>query len=158
IHHNRIRMLDKSGSGVGIHLAADDSLIERNDIRLVPASQMPPLETPDQPDPIDPNDPCAKLEAVYFNPRIFMQYVDQVWVLPLPPPPPGGAAYRARGGSQTGAGCERGRATEKVITGGAGNRTPLGDGFTLPGKLPAPPLITIPISEVNVIGTVEDAS
>ena len=49
IHHNRIRMLDKRDSDVAIYLAADDSLIERNDIRLIPAPQMPPIKTPDQP-------------------------------------------------------------------------------------------------------------
>ncbi len=73
IHHNLIRMLDKRGSGVAIYLAGDDSLIERNDVRLVPAPRMPPFEPPDQPDPVDPNDPCARLEIVYVNPLVFMK-------------------------------------------------------------------------------------
>ena len=96
IHHNRIRMLDKQGSDVAIYIAADDSLIERNDVRLVPAPQMPPIKMPDQPEPTDPNDPCAKFEIVYVNPRIFTKYIDQVWLLPLPLLPKLVKPYRAR--------------------------------------------------------------
>ena len=120
---------------------------------------MPPLDVPDdQPDPIDPNDPCAKLEVVYFNPRIFMQYVDKVWLLPLLLLPTLVQPYRALGGIQIGGGSERVRVIENVIIGGAGNGITLGDGLTLPAEPPAPPVITIPISEVNIIGAVVDAS
>ena len=157
IHHNLIRMLDKRGSGVAIYLAADDSLIERNDIRLLPAPRMPPFETPDQPDPVDPNDPCARLEIVYVNPLIFMKYVDMVWLLPLLLLPKLVQPYRALGGIQLGGGSERVRVVENVIIGGAGNGVTLGDGFEAPPDPPRPPVITTNV-EARVVGVVVDAA
>src|SRR5262249_34912759 len=100
IHHNHIRMLDKRDSGVAIYLAGDDSRIERTDIRPPPAPAMPPLEVPDNPAPIDPNDPCARLEVVYVNPRIFVRYVEKVWLLPLLLAPILTQPYRALSGIQ----------------------------------------------------------
>jgi hypothetical protein len=84
LHRNRIRMLDKRNSGVGIYLAGDDSRIERNDLRLFPFTDMPPVEVPDEPDPIDPTDPCARIERVFARPRIFLNYVNAVWAVVLP--------------------------------------------------------------------------
>ncbi|SHN08814.1 DUF6519 domain-containing protein [Rhizobacter sp. OV335] len=133
IHDNRIRMLDKRGSDVAIYLAGDDGLIERNDIRLVPAPAMPPLDVPTEPDPLDPNDPCAKLEIVYFNPRLFVTYVNAVWTLLLPPLILLLQPYRALGGIQLGGGSERVTVLENAVTGGAGN------GVTLGGTPPAAP-------------------
>lgn len=133
IHDNRIRMLDKRGSDVAIYLAGDDGLIERNDIRLVPAPAMPPLDVPTEPDPLDPNDPCAKLEIVYFNPRLFVIYVNAVWTLLLPPLILLLQPYRALGGIQLGGGSERVTVLENAVTGGAGN------GVTLGGTPPAAP-------------------
>ncbi len=133
IHHNRIRMLDKRGSNVAIYLAGDDSLIERNDIRLVPADQMPPIKWPTEPDPVDPNDPCARLEIVYVNPRLFVRYVNEVWTLKLLPLKVLQQPYRALGGIQLGGGCERVRVLENRVAGGAGN------GITLGASAPALP-------------------
>ncbi|MFO1058175.1 MAG: DUF6519 domain-containing protein [Dongiaceae bacterium] len=154
IHHNLIRMLDKRGGGPAIELSADDSLVERNDIRLIPAPAMPPIETPDDPDPVDPNDPCARLEVVYVNPRIFGLYVDRIWKLPLAvlvPLQP----YRAQGGIQLDGGCERVRLLENRIVGGAGNGVTLGSGGTaVPPPEPAPlPVITMP-REARIVGRV----
>jgi len=133
LHDNRIRMLDKRGSDVAIYLAGDDGLIERNDIRLVPAPAMPPLDVPTEPDPLDPNDPCAKLEIVYVNPRLFVTYVNAVWALWLPPLILLLQPYRALGGIQLGGGSERVTVLENAVTGGAGN------GITLGGTPPAAP-------------------
>jgi len=133
LHDNRIRMLDKRGSDVAIYLAGDDGLIERNDIRLVPAPAMPPIEVPTEPDPLDPNDPCAKLEIVYVNPRLFITYVNAVWTLWLPPLILLLQPYRALGGIQLGGGSERVTVLENAVTGGAGN------GITLGGTPPAVP-------------------
>jgi hypothetical protein len=152
IHHNLIRMLDKRGSDVAIYLAADDSLIERNDIRVVPAPRMPPIETPGQPKPVDPNDPCAELGIVYFNPRIFMKYVDQVWLLMLPLRPKLVQPYRALGGIQIGGGSERVRVDENVVIGGAGNGITLGDDFETAPEPPAAPVISI--VEARIAGVV----
>lgn len=152
IHHNRIRMLDKRGSDVAIYLAGDDSLIERNDIRLVPALRMPPIEVPTEPDPLDPNDPCAKLDIVYFNPRLFVTYVNAVWEILLTPLILLTQPYRALGGIQLGGGSERVRVLENTVVGGAGN------GVTLGASLPAPEpepehVFTLP-QESGVIGLV----
>ena len=156
IHHNMIRMLDKRGSGVAIYLAGDDSLIERNDIRLVPGPRMPPFEPPDQPDPVDPNDPCARLEIVYVNPLIFMKYVDTVWQVPLLLLPKLVQPYRALGGIQLGGGSERVRVVENVVIGGAGNGVTLGDGFdATPPDTPETPVVGI--KEGRVLGVVLDS-
>ncbi|RZI84285.1 MAG: hypothetical protein EOP38_09565 [Rubrivivax sp.] len=136
IHHNRIRMLDKRGSDVAIYLAGDDSLIERNDIRLVPALRMPPIDVPTEPDPLDPNDPCAKLDIVYFNPRVFISYVNLVWETLLPHIKVLTQPYRALGGIQLGGGCERVRVLENTVVGGAGNGVTLGDALQQPEPEP----------------------
>ena len=44
IHHNRIRMLDKQRRRRRDLLPADDSLIERNEITVIPAPHMPPID------------------------------------------------------------------------------------------------------------------
>lgn len=133
IHHNRIRMLDKRGGDVAIYLAGDDSLIERNDIRLLPAISMPPIQVPTEPDPVDPNDPCARLEIVYVNPRLFLHYVNEIWLIKLAPLKLLDQPYRALGGIQLGGGCERVRVLENRVVGGAGN------GITLGASAPAAP-------------------
>jgi len=137
IHDNRIRMLDKRGGDVAIYLAGDDGLIERNDLRLVPAPRMPPIHIPDQPDPVDPNDPCARLEILHVNPRVFVAYVNLVWTLLLPPLVLLTQPYRGQGGIQLGGGSERVVVLENAIVGGAGNGVTLGG--TPPPAPPAEP-------------------
>jgi hypothetical protein len=154
IHHNRIRMLDKRDSGVAIYLAADDSLIERNDIRLLPAPTMPPFEVPDDPTPVDPNDPCARLEVVYVNPRIFMSYVEKVWLVPVLPLPVLVQPYRALSGIQLGGGSERVRVLENVIVGGAGNGITLGDGIAAPPPPTTKPIVDLPFDTTRIRGQV----
>ena len=154
IHHNRIRMLDKRGSGVAIYLSADDSLIERNDIRLVPAPQMPSIDTPDHPDLVDPNDPCAKLEIVYINPLIFMKYIDKVWLQPLLLLPKVAQPYRALSGIQIGGGSERVHVSENIVVGGAGNGITLGDGFEPPPPRADLPPIRMPDVGKRLLGQV----
>ncbi|MEO6280500.1 DUF6519 domain-containing protein [Roseateles sp.] len=130
VRHNRIRMLDKRNSGVGIYLAGDDSVVERNDIRLLPFDDMPPIDTPDDgDDPIDPTDPCARLEFTFANPRLFLAYVNVVWAVALPMLPLLSLLlnpYRALGGIQLGGGSERVKVLENTVVGGAGNGITLG--------------------------------
>ncbi|PSN09967.1 hypothetical protein C7293_29735, partial [filamentous cyanobacterium CCT1] len=54
IHHNLIRMLDKVDAGVAIYLQADDSRIERNDLGVIPALRLPPIDPPDGEEVPDP--------------------------------------------------------------------------------------------------------
>jgi len=154
IHHNRIRMCDKRDSGVAIYLAADDSVIERNDIRLIPAPSMPPLNIPGEPTPIDPNDPCARLEVVHFNPLIFTRYVELVWLVPILYLPILVQPYQALGGIQLGGGSERVRVVENVIVGGAGNGITLGDGFEPPAPRTDLPQIRMPDNGMRLFGQV----
>ena len=130
VHHNRIRMLDRPGGGVGIYLAGDDSLIERNDIRLQPHRETPPIDQPDRPDPVDPTDPCATLDLVLAHPRRLVAYIDQVWAVALPLLRLAAASAapldRALGGIQIGGGSERVRVLENTVVGGAGNGITLG--------------------------------
>ncbi len=128
IHHNLIRMLDKEGADVAIYLLAEDSLIERNQIGVVPAGTFPPPG--DEPDDTpSPDDPCADREVIYKNVLYFTAYLEMVWVVAivyLPENP-----FKALGGIQIAGGSERVKVMENEIVGGAGN------GITLGGVLPA---------------------
>ncbi|HBL59003.1 MAG TPA: hypothetical protein DDZ80_10915 [Cyanobacteria bacterium UBA8803] len=123
IHHNKIRILDKAGAGVAIYLMAEDSLIERNDIGVIPAERTPPPDRPDRETP-DPTDPCADLEIVYTNIIAFVAYINLIWAIALlfiPTNP-----YKALGGIQIAGGSERIKVWENEIHGGAGNGIALG--------------------------------
>jgi uncharacterized protein DUF6519/parallel beta helix pectate lyase-like protein len=131
MHHNRIRMLDKAEGEAAIFLAGDDSLIERNDITVVPAPSMPRIDIPEA-EPVDPVDPCARFEIAYANRLVFTAYVNRVWSLALPPLFLLSRPFLAPGGIQLGPGSERVRILENAIRGGAG------DGIALGGTPPAP--------------------
>jgi hypothetical protein len=160
VRHNRIRMLDKRNSGVGIYVAGDDSLIERNDIRLLPFADMPPIDVPDDgDDPIDPTDPCARLEFTFANPLLFLAYVDIVWAIALPLLPMLGVLlnpYRALGGIQLGGGSERVKVLENTVVGGAGNGITLGAApvETVPEEPPQEFLFDMTSPDARVIALV----
>lgn len=126
IQHNRIRMLDRDDGGVAIFASGDDGLIERNDLAVIPAPEMPPIDTPDDGGgrPVDPVDPCARFGIVYVNRPLFVGYVNLIWGLVFNFLP--AAPYRAPGGIQLAGGCERVRVLENAIRGGAGNGITLG--------------------------------
>ena len=118
IHHNKIRMLDKEGAGVGIYLMAEDSLIERNDIGVIPAEKTPPPDRPDGEIP-DPTNDCADLEIVYTYIPTFITYINLIWAISLlfiPQNP-----FKALGGIQIAGGSERVKVWKNTINGGAGN-------------------------------------
>ncbi|HSN40659.1 MAG TPA: carboxypeptidase-like regulatory domain-containing protein, partial [Burkholderiales bacterium] len=124
IHHNRIRMLDKQGGGVAIYMQADDSLIERNEITVIPALTMPPIDVPGGGGTVTPTDPCARLEVVYKIKKSLSAYLNLVWQVFVPLLPK--APYKALSGIQLAAGCERVIVLENSIEGGAGNGISLG--------------------------------
>jgi len=138
VHHNRIRMVDKADGGVGILLAGDDTLIERNDITVVPAPSMPTIYIPEA-EPVDPVDPCARLEIAYANPLAFTTYVNHLWALALPRTFFVLKPFRAPGGIQIGPGSERVRILENTIRGGAGNGITLGSALETPAAPDSPP-------------------
>ncbi|MCU1444326.1 MAG: hypothetical protein JWQ59_2476, partial [Cryobacterium sp.] len=154
IAHNRIRMFDKQGGRAAIDVSSEDTLIERNDIALVPAERTPPVDPDDPDDPLDPVDSCTRLQLVYLKPLIFTKYVNAFWAIKLPlslifailKP------YIALGGIQVRGGSERVRILENHVLGGAGNGITLGtDNFT-----PTPPPVTptFTMKESRLIGQV----
>jgi len=135
IANNRLHLLDTVAGLTTISLEADDSLVERNTLVLMPFVDTTPDE-PDVPDDDptrDPADPCARPEILYRFPDLVKAYATKVWTFGLSllvPKQP----YRAIGGIHLRAGSERVRLLENHIVGGAGN------GITLGGDLdPAPP-------------------
>ena len=132
IANNRLHLLDTVAGLATISVAADDTLIERNTLVMMPFVETP--GQPDQPDDNpnrDPADPCAKPEVLYLFPKLMLHYAMKVWAFPLAllvPKQP----YRAVGGIHVRAGSERVRILENTIIGGAGN------GVTLGGDLDPP--------------------
>ncbi|NJK65329.1 MAG: carboxypeptidase regulatory-like domain-containing protein [Richelia sp. CSU_2_1] len=125
IHDNKIRMLDKAMAGVAMYLITEDSLVERNDIGVIPAEKTPRPERPDGGgETPNPTDPCADLEIVYSSIPAFVAYINLIWQIPLffiPTNP-----FKALGGIQIAGGSERVKVWENTINGGAGNGIALG--------------------------------
>jgi len=134
IDNNRLHLLDTVAGLTTISLQADDSLVERNTLVILPFVDTTP-DDPDVPDDDptrDPADPCARPEILYRHPQLLLAYAHMVWTfvlaLILPRQP-----YRALGGIHLRAGCERVRLLENEIVGGGGN------GIVLGGDLDPPP-------------------
>ena len=125
ICNNVIRMLDKKGAGVAIYLKAEDSLVERNDIGVVPAESVPPVSTPGGGVPLPPTEECAEEEVIYVNIPYFTTYVNLIWTLPVNLLPT--VQFKALGGIQIAGGSERIKVIENRINGGAWNGITLGD-------------------------------
>lgn len=124
IQYNDIRLLDKEGAGVAIYIMAEDSLIERNDISVIPAEKTPLIDQPGDEPSISPTDPCARLELIYTQPGYYESYIEPLWaisILDMRTP-----SYTALGGIQIAAGSERIKVLENNIKGGAGNGITLG--------------------------------
>ncbi len=154
IAHNRIRMFDKEGGLAAIDVSSDDTLIERNDIALVPAERTPPVDPNDPEDPLDPVDPCAKLQLVYTRPLVFTQYINAFWAIKLPIKIILGILkpYIALGGIQVRGGSERVRVLENRVVGGAGNGVTLGAASVAPP--PPSPAPSFQMREGTLMGVV----
>ncbi|MGZ5130367.1 MAG: DUF6519 domain-containing protein [Caldimonas sp.] len=154
IAHNRIRMFDKAGGLAAIDVSADDTLIERNDIALVPAERTPPVDPDNPDDPVDPVDPCTRLQLVYTRPLVFTRFVNAFWAIKLPIKQILGMLkpYIALGGIQVRGGSERVRVLENHVVGGAGNGITLGAAAVAPPPAPPPP--TFQMREGTLVGRV----
>lgn len=141
IHHNRIRMVDKEGSGFAIQVLVEDGLIERNDAGVVPADRTPPPDGGDGGG--NPTDPCADVEVILRAPGLsrFADHIFGVLIDAFPAVP-----FKALGGIQAAAGCERVKILENTVAGGAGN------GILLGGIIPVAPG---PIEGPDVTHTIE---
>jgi hypothetical protein len=107
-------------------MLAEESVIERNDIGVVPGELKPPGQPEGDP---DPTDPCVDLEKLYGLPGLGL-FADHVFGVVLPVFP--AAPFKALGGIQIVAGAERVKVLENTIRGGAGN------GILLGGIIPVP--------------------
>jgi hypothetical protein len=137
IANNRLHLLDTSDGRATISSAADDVLIERNTLLLLPFVERPPNDDGGQP-PDDPADPCADPLVLYLRPAWLRTYALGAWSL-SPAALAAPAPYRALGGIHVRAGSERVRILENRIAGGAGN------GITLGGDIDPPEGPSIPI-------------
>jgi hypothetical protein len=155
IADNRLHLLDTVEGRATISCKADDTLVERNVLVLLPFIEGP--GGPDGPDPglpKDPADPCAPLELLYQHPEQVQQYASTVWALLISllfPEQP----YRAIGGIHVRAGSERVRILQNAIIGGAGNGITLGGDLrpqAEPGPDPEPVPATAPV-KVTVTST-----
>lgn len=146
---NRLHLLDTVDGIATISINADDVLIERNTLVLLPFIDTTPDEpdTPDDDPTRDPADPCARPQVIYKFPKLVLQYAFKVWAFSLAllvPKQP----YRAIGGIHVRPGSERVRILENRIVGGAGN------GITLGGDLDPPPPVVIGIAAPPRVRTV----
>lgn len=136
VHHNRILMFDKEEGDVAIYMMAEDSVIESNDISIIPAeSTAPPPDIPGADDVPIPVDPCADREKIYKNIPFFLNYTNWVWGLQAIFISTGirkAIQFKAPGGIQIGGESERIKILRNRIAGGSWNGITLGD---IPSKL-----------------------
>ncbi|MDM0004352.1 hypothetical protein QTI51_01750 [Variovorax sp. J22G73] len=148
IDDNRLHLLDTVDGRATISINADDVLIERNTLVLLPFVDDTPddPDTPDDDPTRDPADPCARPQVIYRFPKLVLLYAFKVWafaLVKLVPRQP----YRAFGGIHVRQGSERVRIVQNRIVGGGGN------GITLGGDIdPPPPVIIERANPGNVTG------
>lgn len=128
IAYNRIAMLDRDEGRAAIFTLADDVLIERNKIVVVPAPNPDDPNDPREPD--DPSggvlDPCAEPQFFYAAsfPVYAYLYSTFAYVVAVFNPPR--IVYLAQGGIQIAGGSERVRIIENEVIGGRGSGVKLG--------------------------------
>jgi len=136
IANNRLHLLDTADGLATVSIQADDVIIERNTLVLLPFVETNPDQPRTQDPAPDPADPCAKSEGLYLYPFLLVEYAVKAWTYAIPlllPKQP----YRALGGIHVRAGSERVRILENTIIGGAGNGITLG-GEIDPSEPPSP--------------------
>jgi hypothetical protein len=127
ILYNQIGQFDKPEGKAIIFTLADDVLIERNRLILVP----PPANDPDDPRGDEPEDgvfdPCFQLERIYENNRRFRLLVANTLRYVLAYIPSGRfIGYVAQGGIQVGCASDQVYIRQNTIIGGRGNGILLG--------------------------------
>ncbi|OQX17035.1 MAG: hypothetical protein BWK76_10850 [Desulfobulbaceae bacterium A2] len=129
IHHNTIRMWDRPLGDVAISFAADDGLIERNSLAVIPfrpgQAGGGTIPTPDPGDDCyDAEDIEARYEDLVAGMRNHLS-ADPAGLIP-------DNAYRALGGIQIAGGSARVIVLDNWIHGGDGNGITLGTGLVVP--------------------------
>jgi hypothetical protein len=157
IRFNQIGMYDKTDGNVAIFTMADDVLIERNRIVVIPAPDNPqnPGGGGNDTPPTDVNDPCAKLKKIYEKDNRFrLMVLAYVKFLRVFVPRATASSYNTPGGIQVGCSSEKVWILENEITGGKGN------GILL-GHFEPPPIVTeefdhhyAPITNITIEGNI----
>jgi hypothetical protein len=130
IHHNRILMYDKEGGDVAIYMMGEDSVIEGNDIGIIPAvKSYPPPHIPGVEVTPSPVDPCTDAEEIYRSRSFFGSYARWLWniqphFLRVAIPQ---TSYKTPGGIQIAGASERIRIIENRVSGGSWNGITLGN-------------------------------
>jgi hypothetical protein len=127
IMNNEIGMLDKAEGEPAVFSQADDVLIERNRIIVIPAPD--PDDPSDPRDPDDPDgfyDPCAELFRMYANRNPLFRFLYEVLVYMSSGTFTKQISYLAQGGIQIGGGSEGVKIIRNRIIGGNGNGITLG--------------------------------
>src|SRR5688572_4905774 len=85
IAHNRLHLLDTPQGRATLSTAADDTLIERNTLVMMPFVDDTPAgpDVPDDDPTRDPADPCARPEILYRHPKLVQLYAFKVWTFAL---------------------------------------------------------------------------
>lgn len=145
IHDNTIRMWDRLNGDVAIYFAANDGLIERNNIAVIPwATRLPAHET-EGPAP-NPADECEQPESIENDPKLsnilraFIKSDRSILETEN--------SYRALGGIQIAGDSERVLVRDNWIHGGDGNGITLGTGYVIPSI--AEPEISESVSSANI--------
>lgn len=131
ILYNQIGMMDKPIGKAAIFSIADDVLIERNRIVVIPAPNKDDPDdprNPDNPGDKDPFDPCRDPRLSYVNGFSLAYYSYSLirYVVIYNPSGRFIKGYQAEGGIQIGGTSERVRILENEIIGGKGNGITLG--------------------------------
>ena len=122
---NTIRMLDKKDGDVAIFIQALDSLIEDNDITVVPADDLTPeVDIPGDDTIPNPTDPCAKLWLIYLYRLFLTSYINGIWAFVMRNFP--AKQFNTPGGIQIAGKSERIKIHKNRIVGGYWNGITLG--------------------------------
>ncbi len=150
IAYNKIALIDHPEGQNGIFCLADEVLIERNKLVVVPP---PNPDDPNDPrdDPDDPGgvfDPCGNGRGFYLRRFVWSVYLGKFYryvslVLRAPR-----ANFQSLGGIMIGGGSEHVRLLENEIIGGAGN------GVTL-GHIPAPQQEIVVLQVIDAVLTTD---
>ena len=127
IMNNEIGMLDKAEGEPAIFSQADDVVIERNRIIVIPATDSDDHSDPREPD--DPDgfyDPCAELFRIYANIKPLFKFLYGVLGYMSSSTFTKQISYLARGGIKIGGGSEKVKIIRNRIIGGNGNGITLG--------------------------------
>lgn len=129
IIHNMIGMYDKPGGLAAIFTLADDVLIERNRIVLIPAPDQGDDDDPQRPPPRDPFDCCFNLKKIYAVISKFHQIVNDSIKYVTGYLLGKSIVNQAMGGIQVGGSSERVYIILNEIIGGKGNGILLGHDY-----------------------------